>query len=478
MSSNDTTTTTTTALNETDPLLGAADGRISSASLNNSILSVFSSSSSVRESRRFDPLTIRLKDVVDTYWYLGLVAFGGPSAHVAILRDHLLSCNWIDEDAFMELFALGQGLPGPSSTQLVISTASTHGGWIGGFLAFVMWVWPGFLVCAFSGMFLYDWIDPSDPPIWLLGVPPAAIALIFKASYSFCLTLDMLGIGVAMASCIFSVMINGDEHIPSSSSQVVYPTLLLLGGIISFVDSTCNKPIGTYVATATDRPNQTVEDRKLSHKIGLSITQGVLFFLFWLGLLVTASTLVNIGYTNTYLEIFELMFRVGSLVFGGGIVIVPMLQAEVVPAWMTDEQFFQGLGITQTLPGPMFNFAAFLGATRAGFWGAVVGMLGLFGPGFLLIFAMLPFWSRIRHMSSFKAVLKGVNASAIGLIVAGCVFLYAKTVKTAADAMVFILAGGLAQGYRVGAPYIILAGVVSGALLSNKVLNLGQVAYH
>lgn len=127
--------------------------------------------------------------------------------------------------------------------------------------------------------------------------------------------------------------------------------------------------------------------------------------------------------------------------------------------------------------GPMFNFAAFLGATYAGPVGALVGAAGLFGPGFILIFAMLPVWSRTRHLFWFKAVLKGLNASAIGLIVGGCIFLYAKSVKTAADAMVFILSGGLGAFYNVQAPVVIATGAIFGALFSPAVLNVGQMKY-
>lgn len=125
----------------------------------------------------------------------------------------------------------------------------------------------------------------------------------------------------------------------------------------------------------------------------------------------------------------------------------------------------------------MFNFAAFVGATIAGFPGSLVASAGLFGPGFILIFAMLPAWSRARHYLWFKAVLKGLNASAIGLIVGGCVFLYAKSVKCAADAMVFIIAGSLASFYGFQAPAVILSGAIFGALFSTKLLNVGQKSY-
>jgi len=379
------------------------------------------------ESTNVAPLATRLRDVVRMYWHLGLIAFGGPSAHVAILRDHLCIRNhWMDEDAFMELFALCVGLPGPTSTQLVISTAVTHAGPLGGMIAYVFWNLPGFLVLTLSGLFLYSFIDPSNPPIWLIGVPAAAISLIFKAFYGFGQKLDHVGIGLAMISCTVAIMINGDEHIPKTSSQFVYPILLVLGGTSTLLDFSLGngQSFGDYVRSGGCDPTEA--DRILQEKIGMPLWVGGMTFCFWLFLFVGSITLVNIGYDNEYLKIFEVMFRIGSLIFGGGEVAVPMLQTEVVPlGWVTDEQFFQGLGLAQSLPGPLFNFSSFLGATYKGVLGAIVAELGLFGPGYILIFAMVPFWGKVRHSDKFKAILKGVNAAAIGLIGSGCVFLYA-----------------------------------------------------
>jgi chromate transporter len=202
-------------------------------------------------------------------------------------------------------------------------------------------------------------------------------------------------------------------------------------------------------------------------------------FVLWFVLFAGSITMVYIGYNNEYLKIFEVMFRIGSLIFGGGEVVLPMLQNEVVPlGWVTDAQFFQGLGITQALPGPLFNFSSFLGATYKGVLGALVAEVGLFGPGYILIFAMVPFWGHIRHSTIFKAILKGLNATAIGFIGSGCVFLYARAIKTAADAMVFVLAGGLACFYSAPAPLVILLGAVFGAIFSSGLLNVGQVKYH
>lgn len=424
------------------------------------------------------PLSTRIKETLSLFWYLGFVAFGGPPAHVALLRDHLVGVHkFIDEDVFLELFALGQGLPGPSSTQLVISTASTHGGAISGVIAFVLWCLPGFTVLCLSGLYLYTVVDPSNPPIWLLGIGPAAMALIFKSSYMFVQKLDQFGCGVGMIACAVAIMIAGDEHFKPTDSQKVYPILLASGALLAFLDYSMGegKSIGNYFRSSSETSEPTKKDKLLVERIGLSIFQGFIYFGIWLVLLIGSILYVRMNSSNLLIDIFEVYFRVGSLIFGGGIVVLPMLQSELVPrGWITNEQFFQGLGIAQSMPGPMFNFAAFLGAVTNGLPGSLTGAVGLFGPGFILIFAMLPFWSRFRHLAWFKAVLNGLNASAIGLIVAGCVTLYPKSVHTYADTMVFMLAGGLATIYSFQAPYVILWGCILGAIFSSDVLDVGQ----
>jgi len=158
-------------------------------------------------------------------------------------------------------------------------------------------------------------------------------------------------------------------------------------------------------------------------------------------------------------------------------VVLPMLQDEVVEAWMTKDQFLQGLALAQSMPGPLFNFAAYLGAIYKGVPGALVAFLGLFGPGVILIFGMVPFWASMRHNFTFKAILKGVNATAIGLVGAACVILWESAVVDAADAMVFCFAGTLAVAFNIQAPICIIAGGILGAILHSDAANLGQVPY-
>lgn len=272
-------------------------------------------------------------------------------------------------------------------------------------------------------------------------------------------------------------MIAGDEHFEPTDSQKVYPILLASGALLAFLDYSMGegRSIGKYFRSSGETSEPTEKDKLLVERIGLSIFQGFMYLGIWLVLLIGSILYVRMNSSNLLIDIFEVYFRVGSLIFGGGIVVLPMLQSELVPrGWITNEQFFQGLGIAQSMPGPMFNFAAFLGAVTNGLPGSFTAAVGLFGPGFILIFAMLPFWSRFRHLAWFKAVLKGLNASAVGLIVAGCVTLYPKSVHTYADTMVFMLAGGLATIYSFQAPYVILWGCILGAIFSSDVLDVGQ----
>jgi chromate transporter len=422
------------------------------------------------------PWSERMYEVFTIFWPLGFVAFGGPQAHVAILYDHLvIQREWMDEETFMELFAIGQGLPGPSSTQLVVSAALSRAGPLGGLLAFFLWNLPGLTILITCGMLIDAFVDPNNPPWYLVGLPPAAISLVFKAFYGFAIKLDTLGIWLALLSCMVAILINNDENISPTSAQFVFPITLALGGIIALVDSKRKNPLGTYGSPSKGWDAESDETMK---RIGIPLWVGGLILITWAAILIAVILLVDVANVdNVYLEIFETMYRIGSIIYGGGQVVLPMLQDEVVPAWMTKDQFLQGLGLAQSMPGPLFNFSAYLGAVYKGIPGAFVSWSGLFSPGIILIFAVMPFWARLRHLTWFKVVLQGVNSTAIGLIGAACVILWEAAITDAADAMVFCFALTIAVAFNIPAPFVILAGGIVGAILSKEALNLGKQPY-
>ena len=454
------------------------------------------------------PWSERMWEVFTTFWPLGLVAFGGPQAHVAILRDHLVvQRKWMDEEQFTELFAIGQGLPGPTSTQLVISTALSRAGPLGGLLAFFLWNLPGLIVLIICGVLLAEFIDRDDLPWWLAGLPPAAISLVFKAFYGFGIKLDKFGVCLALCSALVTILINNDARIDAASSQWVFPSMLAIGGLLTYIDHKRANPFSSY---GSQSAGWDADSDELMKRIGIPLWVGALIFVVWAAMLVFSIVFYNTdGTNNVYFEIFSVMYRIGSIIFGGGQVVLPMLQDEVVPAWMSKDQFLTGLGLAQSMPGPLFNFSSYLGAvykgknhkaTREptkrygklpkltrhtslfflqslGVSGGLIAWLGLFGPGVILIFAIVPFWARLRHVQAFKAVLKGVNATAIGLVGAACVILWEAAVENAADAMVFCFSLTMAVVFAIQAPIVVIMGGIMGALLHEDVLNLGQQPY-
>jgi len=426
------------------------------------------------------PWRDRFKEVVLTYAFLGLVAFGGPQAHVAILREHIVERRkWLDEEQFTELYAMGQGLPGPTSTQLVISTALTRAGPIGGLAAFFLWNLPGMVVLVTCGVLIAMFVDPSYPPWYLAGLPPAAVSLLFKQFYSFGKKLDKLGTLLCLISSMVAILINGDIRIAPISSQFVLPITLGFGGFIAYIDSTRQIPYGTYKSASK---GWDAESDLTMRRIGIPTWAGAIILIVWAGILTTTVTFVGLARregreVNVYFELFEVMFRTGSLVFGGEQVVLPMLQAEVVPSWMNKDQFLQGFGLAQLMPGSFLNFSSYLGGVYQGVGGGLLAYLGMFAPGVILTFGMVPFWARLRHAKWFKSSLNGVNASAIGFLGAACIILWVGAVVTAADAMVFIIAGTLAVVYDISASFVILAGGIFGAVLHADTLNLGQVEW-
>lgn len=258
------------------------------------------------------------------------------------------------------LFLLNKRLPGPTSTQLVVSTALARAGPIGGLTAFFLWNLPGLIVLTVCGVLIASFVDENNPPWYLIGLPPAAISLVFKAFYGFGMKLDKLGIILCLISTLIAIMINGSRpKIDPLWSQYIYPSMLACGGIISYLDSirgtdvkifgktrrVPGQPYGTYKSASR---GWDAESDLTMRRIGIPIWVGALIWIVWAIVLAVTVSLVgrmrrNGEVPNPYLEIFEVMYRIGSLIFGGGQVVLPMLQTEVVPMWMKKDAFLQGL---------------------------------------------------------------------------------------------------------------------------------------
>lgn len=207
-------------------------------------------------------------------------------------------------------------------------------------MAFFLWNLPGLVVLTTSGILISNFLDADNPPFYLIGIAPAAISLVFKAFYGFALKLDNLGIVLSLISGCVAILINGDENIQPSSSQYVFPIMLATGSLISVLDSKRTKPFGVYTVPSK---GWEAKDDLLMKRIGIPLWAGACIFLLWGGVLFIVVMLKDVaGINNTYLDIFETMYRIGSLIFGGGQVVLPLLQSEVCPLWMKEETFLQG----------------------------------------------------------------------------------------------------------------------------------------
>lgn len=423
------------------------------------------------------PLATRLREVFIAFLPLGLIAFGGPAAHIGVLHTQFVEkYGWLDDDRFVELLAVGQGLPGPTSTQMVIAVGASHGGVLGGILAFMLWNVPSFIVLTTVALVSKENLDPEELPNFLQGLPAAAISLVFIAAYKLgikVLSVDTsageelyvqnLKIFLASVSTVVTLLVTGEESLDRNAPSIAFPALLVWGGLITLFDSRREGKLKNYFRPPNEA--EMVKQESVLKSIEISPMFGIFLILIWLGLLgafigLRASEIIvdpfigleaNVTvefepgdpeYLDQAALLFESMFRMGSIIYGGGQVVLPMLLEEVVdPGWVSEAQFFQGFSLVQALPGPLFNFSSYLGASFLGLPGAFVAWAGLFGPGLLLILAFLPFWLKVRRIPWFKCFLAGVNAAAIGLLIAATAQLWEAAVETWADAATFFFTG-------------------------------------
>mmetsp|Transcript_11483 Transcript_11483/g.35376 ORF Transcript_11483/g.35376 Transcript_11483/m.35376 type:complete len:432 (-) Transcript_11483:43-1338(-) len=401
-----------------------------------------------------------VKEIAYSFAPLGFIAFGGPQAHIALLHAQFVETHgWLGDDAFLELLALGHALPGPTSTQMVVAVAASRGGIVGALVGFIFWGLPAMTTLIVAGSFA-DKLGLADSPAWAAGLAPSAVALIYAAALKIGTkttkradgTTDPLCVGVLGASALVVVLASGDARVPPHAFDFIYPALLAAGGVATALR-------GAYDAPA---PGARGLDVRVSLPVG-----GVLIAL-WAVVLVGGAWLRSAGMlVSMPAKLFETFYRVGSTIFGGGQVVLPMLLTHVVePGWVSEEAFYAGLALTQSLPGPLFNFSAYLGTVAAGVAGGLASVAGLFGPGCVLILATSPFWLAIRERPSVQAAKLGVNAAAAGLVTAACAMLTFSAVKNAASAAVVLLVAGLTSGGGLPAPSAVATGAVTGFVLA------------
>ena len=384
-------------------------------------------------------------EVLQVATRLGLTSFGGPIAHLGYFREEYVARRkWLDEPTYAELVALCQFLPGPASSQVGIAIGITRAGLLGGVAA-----WLGFTLPSAVAMVVFAYglraLEVGDTG-WLHGLKVASVAVVAQAVWGMARTLapDRERATVALLSAIAAIVW------PTAVAQVSIIIAAALVGL-RFLP-------GTEVSAIAGRPVP------ISRRLGASAL--VVFF----GLLVALPVARQVVGSQS-LAVFDSFFRAGSLVFGGGHVVLPLLQAEVVPpGWVTTEQFVAGYGAAQAVPGPLFTFAAYLGAVMGpwpnGLAGATVALVAIFLPSFLLIVGVLPFWNALRGRSDFQAALRGLNAAVVGLLLAALYQpVWTSAIRSPVDVAFAFAMFGLLAFWKMPAWLVVILAAAGGAVV-------------
>jgi len=337
-------------------------------------------------------------EVFSTFLKLGLTSFGGPIAHLGYFRDELVvRRKWIDEAGYADLVALCQFLPGPASSQVGFALGLLRAGPLGAIAAWAAFTLPSALVLFIFAVTATVFSGPVGTGL-LHGFKLVAVAVVAQAVWGMArsLTPDRPRAGIALAAVLVVIFI---------SSAIGQVAAIILGAVSGI---------------AFCRNDQTSAASRLS--FGVPRWIGVACLAAFLALLVLLP-IAAAGSGQGGLALFDAFYRAGALVFGGGHVVLPLLQAEAVSTgWVSDDAFLAGYGITQAMPGPLFTFATYLGAVMGpephGAAGAAIALAAVFLPGFLLLIGALPFWDYFRTYPLAQAGMRGANAAVVGILAA------------------------------------------------------------
>jgi chromate transporter len=381
---------------------------------------------------------------------LGLTSFGGPIAHLGYFHEEYVKRRkWIDEQSYADLVALCQFLPGPASSQVSIAIGIARAGLPGGFAA-----WLGFTLPSALGLIAFafgigTFADAADAG-WLHGLKVVAVAVVAQAVWGMARSLCPDRERATLAILASIVTLSWPTAIGQLSSIA---TAGIAGSII-------------FPATASSSFSS------LSYmRFPIGKRTGIAAWIIFFTLLIGLPLLRQIAPSHA-LEVFDSFFRVGSLVFGGGHVVLPLLQAEVVgPGWVTNEQFVAGYGAAQAVPGPLFTFAAYLGAVMGtepnGWTGAFLTLVAIFLPSFLLVTGALPFWDLLRSVPVFQSALKGVNAAVVGLLLTALYTpVWTSAIHSSADFGLGLIAFGLLMFWKCPPWLVVVLTAVGGEMIT------------
>lgn len=389
------------------------------------------------------PTARGLLEVASAFLRLGCLSFGGPIAHLGYFRAELVEKRkWIDDAHYGDLVALCQFLPGPASSQVVFALGMQRAGLLGAFVASACFTLPSaVLMIAFAhGVARATDLGHAG---WLHGLKLAAVAVVAQAVWGMgqklCTDRARISLCIGSAAVLLAA--------PGAATQL---GVIAVGGFIGW---------GLYRDTVSIGPPPSAASTARGHAAAVAAL--VAFGALLIVLPALAKTT-----RSTHLAVFDSFYRSGSLVFGGGHVVLPLLRAEVVPrGWLSDDQFLAGYGAAQALPGPMFAFSAYLGTAMrpgASSWlGGVWCLVAIFLPAWLLIGGALPFWHRLRAKRWAQAALAGANATVVGVLLAALYNpVFTESVRGSRDVVAALLAFGLLEQWKAP-PWLVVLGMAA-----------------
>ena len=386
-------------------------------------------------------------EVLRVFLKLGVSCFGGPIAHIGYFREEfVVRRRWLDEQAYVDLVALCQFLPGPASSQVGFSIGLMRAGYRGALAA-----WTGFTLPSAIALVLFAYGagalgGPAGTGL-LHGLKLVAVAIVAQAVFGMARTLcpDRERASIAAVTALIILFS------PSSLAQIV---AIVLGGVA-----------GLWLCRGAPPPAASHILMPVSRAAGVAALTAFLILLVGLPLLQRL-------WMSQGVALFDAFYRSGALVFGGGHVVLPLLrEAFVVPGWLSDDTFLAGYGAAQAVPGPLFTFAAYLGTVVSlsphGVAGAALGLFGIFLPGILILLGTLPFWDAFRRRDGAQAAMRGVNAAVVGLLGAALYNpVWTSSVKTPGDFAITLVGFVLLLVWRAPPLLVVAVSAVGGVALA------------
>jgi chromate transporter len=384
------------------------------------------------------------REVFPAFLRLGLTSFGGPVAHLGFFRQEFVDKRrWLDESTYADIVALCQFLPGPGSSETAMTLGLLRAGLVGAFAAWLGFALPSALAMMLTAYCVAEFRTVAESNV-LHGLKVVAVAVVARAVIGMARTLcpdaprAMLALGATLLAAFA----------PTTLGQIA---AMAAGAVIGWLFLTGAAREGGEMRLRLGEP--------------WPATGLIMFFVLLIGLPVAA-----FASGNHTLALIDGFYRSGALVFGGGHVVLPVLQAAVVsPGWVSNDAFLAGYGVAQALPGPLFTFAAYLGVTMAdrpnGWLGGLIGLLAIFLPGFLLVVGVMPLWSRLKGRAAAQSALAGVNAAVVGLLLAALYNpVWTSAILVPLD-LVIALVGFVLLLLRVPQWAVVAMGAAAGAVL-------------